>query len=75
MANSVEYPPTRSGVKRGLRAIKCSQNRAAAATGQSPAIVSMVLNGKAKSQPCLAKLAAYINSQIAATVPVEAQAS
>jgi len=65
MANSVEYPATRSGVKRGLRALDCSQNRAALDTEQSPALVSMVLSKKAKSQPCLDKLAAYINRQIA----------
>lgn len=65
MANSVEYPSTRGGVKRGLRTLKCSQNRAAAATGQSPALVSMVLSKKAKSQPCLDKLAAYIHAKLA----------
>ena len=61
MKRSTEYPATITGVKRGLRAAGCSQNRAAAATSQSPALVSMVLSGQAKSAPCLQKLAEYIN--------------
>ena len=69
MKPSTEYPATIPGVKRGLRALECSQNRAAIDTGQSPALVSMVLGKKAKSQPCLDKLAAYINGRIAAAAP------
>lgn len=57
---SPEYPATPAGVKRGLRAIGYSQRRAAFATGQSTALVSMVLARKMKSQPCLDKLAALI---------------
>ena len=60
MKHSGEYPATPSGVKRGLKAIRYSQNRAARETGQSPALVSMVLNRKTLSQPCLDKLAALI---------------
>lgn len=70
MKHSTEYPATILGVKRGLRAIDCSQNRAAQKTEQSPALVSMVLSKKAKSQPCLDKLAAFINAQIATAPPL-----
>jgi hypothetical protein len=62
----VEYAATTSGVKRGLRAAGLSQRRAALATSQSPALVSMVLAKKAKSQPCLDKLAALIARTMAA---------
>lgn len=65
MKPSTEYPATIAGVKRGLRAIGCSQNRAAVETRQSPALVSMVLSKKAKSDPCLKKLAGYINAKLA----------
>jgi hypothetical protein len=70
---SVEYPATIPGVKRGLKAISYSQGRGADETAQSRALVSMVLNRKAKSQPCLDKLAALIN-RVVATVS-EAKAS
>lgn len=57
MANhSIEYPKTVPGIKRGLRAIGYSQSRAATETDQSPALVSMVLAKKARSQPCLDRL-------------------
>jgi len=69
MKYSVEYPATRTGVKRGLRARKVSQNRAAIETAQSPALVSMVLSGKARSQPCLDKLAAFINRGLRTDTP------
>lgn len=65
MARSVEYPATIIGVKRGLRAIGYTQDRSAKETVQSPALVSMVLAKKAKSQPCLDKLAALIAERIA----------
>lgn len=68
MKPSTEYPATIAGVKRGLRALACSQNRAALDTEQSPALVSMVLSKKARSQPCLDRLAAYINRQLALSV-------
>lgn len=44
--------------------MRASQNRAAQATGQSPALVSMVLNRRIKSQPCLDKLAAFITVEL-----------
>jgi len=56
-----EYPATIPGVKRGLKDIGYSQRRAAIATGQSTALVSMVLSRKIKSQPCLDKLSTLIN--------------
>lgn len=59
---SVEYPATVPGVKRGLKAKGCSQRKAALGTKRSVALVSMVLAGKAKSQPCLDDLAAYVNA-------------
>lgn len=59
---SVEYSATVSGVKRGLKAKRCSQKQAALATGNSPALVSMVLAKKARSQPCLDELARYLNA-------------
>jgi hypothetical protein len=58
--HSVEYPATVSEVKRGLKAIGYSQRRAAMATAQSTALVSMVLAKKVKSQPCLDRLAGLI---------------
>ena len=64
MHPSIEYPATIDGVKDVLRALDCSQNRTAADTNQSPALVSMVLSGKAKSDPCLKRLAKYINRRI-----------
>jgi hypothetical protein len=64
---SVEYHATIPGVKRGLKAIGYTQSRGALETGQSPALVSMVLAKKVKSQPCLDKLAALIaNAQAGA---------
>lgn len=63
MSHSGECKPTAGQVKRGLRRIGYSQARAARETEQSQALVSMVLNCQMKSQPCLAKLAALINSQ------------
>lgn len=63
--SSVEYPATVPGVKRGLKAIGYSQGRAADQTEQSRALVSMVLNRKAKSQPCLDRLAGLINDVVA----------
>jgi hypothetical protein len=62
--SSVEYPATVPGVKRGLKAIGYSQKRGAEETDQSPALVSMVLAKKAKSQPCLDRLAALIASKV-----------
>lgn len=59
---SGEYDATVPGVKRGLKAKRCSQRRAALGTGQSVALVSMVLARKMKSQPCLDKLAGYVNA-------------
>lgn len=66
MQPSPEYSATVPGVKRGLKRIGASQNRGASATGQSPALVSMVLNRKMKSQPCLDKLAAFIADELVA---------
>jgi transcriptional regulator with XRE-family HTH domain len=43
-------------IRRELQRLGVSQARAAKATGQSPALVSMVLRGKIKSQPCLDRL-------------------
>jgi hypothetical protein len=60
---STEYRATIAQVKRGLQRIGSSQNRAARATAQSAALVSMVLSRKVKSQPCLDKLAAFINAE------------
>ena len=59
------YPATVSGVRLGLKAIGCTQTEGARQTQQSEALVSMVLTKKARSQPCLDKLAAYINAQLA----------
>jgi hypothetical protein len=61
---SIEYPKTPAGIKTGLRAIGYSQYRAARETEQSPALVSMVLAKKAKSRPCLQKLAALIAAKL-----------
>jgi len=61
--HSTEYKATIAQVKRGLQRIRSSQNRAALATNQSAALVSMVLSRKVKSQPCLDKLAAFINAE------------
>jgi hypothetical protein len=60
--DSIEYPATVAGVKRGLKAKACSQGRAADDTGQSRSLVSMVLSRKATSQPCLDKLAAFVTA-------------
>lgn len=59
---SGEYPATVPGVKRGLKVARCSQRRAALGTDQSPSLVSMVLSRQMKSQPCLDKLAAFVNA-------------
>lgn len=61
---SVEYAATVPGVKRGLKAARLSQRKAALATDQSPALVSMVLSKNATSQPCLDKLAALIKKTL-----------
>lgn len=60
MKPSTEYAPTVRQVKRGLQSISYTQDRAARETGQSAALVSMVLAKKVKSRPCLEKLAALI---------------
>ena len=60
MKHSVEYVATPAGVKRGLQRIRYTQLAAARAIGQSPALVSMVLRSKVKSQRCLDKLAELI---------------
>ena len=74
MKHSTEYVPTRSSVKRGLRSIGYTQRRAARETEQSPALVSMVLAGKAKSEPCLLKLAELIARITAGAAPAETSA-
>jgi predicted transcriptional regulator len=60
MKNSIEPTATPARVTRGLRQIRYTQLAAARAIGQSPALVSMVLRGKVKSQRCLDKLAQLI---------------
>ena len=67
--SSIEYPATVTGVKRGLRVIGYTQMRAAEETEQSPALVSMTLTRKAKSQPCLDKLANLIALRLAEVTP------
>jgi hypothetical protein len=62
MERSTEYLATPARVKPGLRRIHYTQLAAARAIGQSPALVSMVLRGRVKSQRCLDKLAALIAS-------------
>ena len=62
MKHSTEYVATPAGVKRGLKRIGYTQLAAARAIGQSPALVSMVLRGKVKSQRCLDKLDGLISS-------------
>lgn len=74
MNHSTEYRPTPFQVKRALRALKITQTEAARATRQSNALVSMVLNRKALSQPCLEKLAAFIASRRAPATPETAHA-
>jgi hypothetical protein len=69
MTRSTEYAPTVAAVKRGLRAIGYTQDRAARETEQSPALVSMVLNRKVKSKPCLQKLAGLIKAKSAEPEP------
>ena len=58
--NLVEYPKTIPQIKRGLRYLKVSQNKVALILGKSSAMISMVLNRKAKSQPILDGLAEFI---------------
>jgi hypothetical protein len=60
VTHSVEYPKTPGHIKRRLRALRVTQSQAALAIGKSPAMVSMVLNRKAKSQPILDQLGAFI---------------
>ena len=60
-----KYPATPAGVKRGLKRAKLTQARAASETFQSPALVSLVLNKKVVSQPCLNKLADLIARTLA----------
>lgn len=60
MTRSTEYVATPAGVKRSLKRIGYTQLAASRAIGQSPALVSMVLRGKVKSQRCLDKLDALI---------------
>jgi transcriptional regulator with XRE-family HTH domain len=64
MSHSTEYPATVSGVKRGLRALGLTQSEAAERIGKSPAMVSMVLAKKAKSDPLLKMLAALIQREL-----------
>lgn len=47
-------------VKAALEELEITQDRAARRTRQSPALVSMVLGGKARSEPCLRKLSRLI---------------
>jgi hypothetical protein len=54
-------------VKTGLVELGITQDRAARKTRQSPALVSMVLSGKARSQPCLRKLSRLIERERART--------
>lgn len=70
---SGEYPATVPGVKRGLKVARCSQRKAALGTDQSPALVSMVLSRQMKSQPCLDKLAAFINALVVSEQKPEKQ--
>ena len=74
-ARSGESPTTPAGIKRALRAAGYSQRRAALETGQSPALVSMVLARKVKSRPCLDKLAAIIAAARRDRAPRAEQAS
>jgi len=60
MKTSVEYPKTPTQVKRELKKLGISQTEAAEAIGKSPAMVSMTLNGNAKSQPILDALKVLI---------------
>ena len=55
-----ECPPTPGAVKRELIRLKISQREAARLIGLSPAMVSMVLNRRAESSPCLRALARLI---------------
>lgn len=61
MNRSIEHSRiSHAVVKSGLAALGLSQRQAARQTRQSPALVSMVLAGKAVSAPCLEKLARLI---------------
>ncbi len=75
MVSSIEYPATRAAVKRGLKRIGYSQLQAARATQQSPALVSMILAGKAQSRPCLEKLARLIAEQLTPTLSSNSHAA
>ena len=66
MKHSTESIATPAQMRRGLRRIGMTQLAAARAIGQSPALVSMVLRSKVKSQRCLDKLAALIRATQAA---------
>lgn len=59
MTASVEQQTARQ-IKRHLKRLGISQQRAARQIGKSPAIVSMVLNGRAKSAPVLRALSKLI---------------
>jgi len=72
MGTSTEYPATVSGVKRGLRALEMTQGAAAEQIEKSPAMVSMVLAKKAKSQPVLDLLAALIRRELGRRALVKA---
>lgn len=60
---STEYHLTPGAVKRQLARLKLSQREAARLTGLNPAMVSMVLNRRARSMPCLKKLTALIQAR------------
>lgn len=64
MATSVEHiSPAK--VKHGLRKVRLSQAEGARRIGKSEAMVSMVLNKKAKSQPILDALGKLIRDRLA----------
>jgi transcriptional regulator with XRE-family HTH domain len=62
MRRSTELTPTH--IKAALLALGITQSRAARRTQQSPALVSMVLNGRVRSAPCLRRLRRLIAREL-----------
>ena len=65
LAESSIYPRTPSQVKRELRRLKMTQREVAQLIHKSEAMVSMVLNRKARSRPILDALGKIIRDRLA----------
>jgi transcriptional regulator with XRE-family HTH domain len=66
MHSTEDLRPAR--IKAALLALGITQARAARRTRQSPALVSMVLNGRVRSAPCLRRLRRLIARELRRTV-------